>query len=142
MLYGRLHYCVLAMAICFSMVRTGYTAEIKIDTDAPTLRLKRAVMCESIDNYEPQFIAVAFSINVGKISCFTAFEGIGSKTYAQHRWYRRDELITTKRLTLKPPSWSTYSSIQLREADKGPWRVEIFSADNRLLRVLRFSVTD
>ncbi|MEJ2040486.1 MAG: DUF2914 domain-containing protein, partial [Desulfosarcinaceae bacterium] len=82
------------------------------------------------------------SINSGKISCFTEFENIASTTYTTHRWYRRDVLVTTKRLTLKPPRWATYSSILLREADKGPWRVEILDEKDELLSTLRFSVTD
>lgn len=102
----------------------------------------RAVMCESIEDYVPKHIAVVFSINVGKISCYTSFSQLTDTTYTVHKWYRHDELVTTKRLTLKPPSWSTYSSIQLREADKGPWRVEVWNADDHLLKVLRFSVTD
>ena len=106
------------------------------------ITLVRAVMCEYIKEYEPRNSAVVFSINVGKISCFTSFEGIKTTTAALHKWYRRDELVTTKRLTLKSPSWSTYSSIQLREADKGPWHVEIYDDDNNLLDTLRFSVTD
>jgi hypothetical protein len=106
------------------------------------MRLVRAVMCENIEAYEPRNSAVVFSINVGKISSFTSFDGIKAPTATQHKWYRRDELVTAKRLTLKPPSWSTYSSIQLREADKGPWRVEIWDDHNQLLQTLRFSVTD
>jgi hypothetical protein len=106
------------------------------------MTLIRAVMCEYIEGYEPRNSAVVFSINVGKISCFTSFDGIKAPTVAFHKWYRRDELVTAKRLTLKPPSWSTYSSIQLREADKGPWRVEIWDDHNQLLQTLRFSVTD
>lgn len=106
------------------------------------IALTRAVMCESIKGYEPENTAVVFSIDVGKISCFTSFDRIGATTAALHKWYRRDELVTTKRLTLKPPSWSTYSSIQLREADKGPWHVEIYDDDNNLLDILQFSVTE
>jgi len=105
-------------------------------------KLVRAVMCESITGYEPASVAVVFSISTGKISCFTGFENIPSTTHTIHRWYRRDELVTTYRLTLKPPRWSTYSSIQLREADKGPWRVEILDEKDQLMRTLRFSVTD
>jgi Protein of unknown function (DUF2914) len=104
--------------------------------------LVRAVMSEYIEEYEPQNSAAAFSINVGKISCFTSFDSITTTTATVHKWFRRDELVTAKRLTLKPPSWSTYSSIQLREADKGPWRVEIWDDHNHLLQTLRFSVTD
>lgn len=106
------------------------------------VRLVRAVMCEGIQDYAPRNVAVAFSIDVGKISCYTSFEGLPETTYTLHKWYRRDDLVTSKRLTLKPPRWATYSSIQLREADKGAWRVEIFNADDQLIETLRFSVTD
>jgi hypothetical protein len=106
------------------------------------MTLVRALMCEYIEGYEPQNAAVVFSINAGKISCFTSFEAIKETTATVHKWFRRDELVTAKRLTLKPPNWSTYSSIQLREADKGPWRVEIWDDHNQLLQTLRFSVTD
>ena len=106
------------------------------------IALVRGVMCESINGYEPRNSAVVFSIDVGRISCFTAFDRITTTTAALHKWYRRDELVTTKRLTLKPPRWATYSSIQLREADKGPWHVDIYDDDNHLLDTLRFSVTD
>lgn len=104
--------------------------------------LAYAVMCEGIVDYEPVNVAVVFSISGGKISCYTSFKNVPSATFTIHRWYRRDVLVTTKRLTLKSPSWSTYSSIQLREADKGPWRVEIFDHEEHLVRTLRFSVTN
>jgi hypothetical protein len=107
-----------------------------------TTTLARAVMCEAIAGYEPAYVSVVFSVNSGKISCYTAFDNIPAATQTTHRWYRRDDLVTTKRLALKPPRWATYSSIQLREADKGPWRVEIFNEKDKLLRTLRFSVTD
>lgn len=119
----------------------GYAAETPKEAGAP-FRLARAVMCESMDGYEPQNVSVAFSINTGKISCYSSFDGIADTTYVDHKWYRRDDLVTSKRLTLKPPRWATYSSIQLREGDKGPWRVEIWDARNQLIKTLRFSVTD
>jgi hypothetical protein len=111
-------------------------------TDSRPFRLIRAVMCELIDGFEPKFIAVAFSIDAGKISCFTSFDGVTETTHIEHKWFRRDELVTAKRLTIKPPSWATYSSIQLREADKGPWRVEIWDSQGQLIKTLRFSVVN
>ena len=123
---------------CFG-ARAAAVAGVSLENG---MTLVRAVMCEYIEAYEPKNTAVVFSINIGKISCFTSFEGIKETTATVHKWFRRDELVTAKRLTLKPPSWSTYSSIQLREADKGPWRVEIWDDHNHLLQTLRFSVTD
>ncbi|MDA8137331.1 MAG: DUF2914 domain-containing protein [Desulfobacteraceae bacterium] len=127
----------LLAATVFSHAQDGITS-----TDSHPFKLIRAVMCETIDGFEPKFIAAAFSINTGKISCFTSFDGITETTYIDHKWFRRDELVTSKRLTIKPPTWSTYSSIQLREADKGPWRVEIWDAQSQLIKTLRFSVTN
>ena len=138
---------LLKVGFLFIVLSLGvaYCAAVDADEGAsPTGRiaLAQAVMCESIRGYEPHNTAVVFSIDAGKISCFTSFDGIRVTTATLHKWYRRGELITTKRLTLKPPRWSTYSSIQLREADKGPWRVEIWDDYNHLLDTLRFSVTE
>jgi hypothetical protein len=106
------------------------------------LTLTEAVMCESIESYAPQTPAVVFSINIGKVSCYSNFDPVPEKTYIYHRWYFKDRLTTRKRLYLKPPRWGTYTSIQLREADRGPWRVEITDKDGNILKILRFSITD
>jgi hypothetical protein len=113
--------------------------------DAPAagkMKLVRAVMCESIQEYEPVFPAVVFSIERGRVSCFTEFDRVPEKIYIHHRWYRKDSLVTVKRLTLNPPRWSSFTSVQLRDADKGPWRVEISDDKDNLMRTLRFSITD
>jgi hypothetical protein len=86
--------------------------------------------------------AVAFSISTAKIYCYTLFDQISEDTVIYHQWYFRDKPSARIRLSVKQPRWSTYSSIQLREADKGPWRVEISDAGGRVLKTLRFSVTD
>lgn len=105
-------------------------------------KLVDAVMCEGVRDLAPVSQAAVFSIAVGKVSCFSSFDPVPRQTFIYHRWYYRDELSTKKKLFLKPPSWSTYSSIQLREADKGPWRVEITDEKGQMFKTLRFSVTD
>jgi hypothetical protein len=107
-----------------------------------SLNLDQAVMCEDIKEYLPYNKAVVFSLEIGKIFCFTSFDVVPDKMFIYHNWYRQDRLITTKRLSLQPPNWSSYSSIQLREADKGPWRVEIRDQNKQLFKILRFSITD
>ena len=106
------------------------------------LTLVRAVMCESIQEYAPANPAVVFSIELGRVSCFTEFDPVPEKTYIQHKWYQNDRLITEKRLTINPPRWSSFTSVQLRESDKGPWRVEVTDENDNLMRTLRFSITD
>ncbi len=106
------------------------------------LSLRYAVMCESVKGYKPQNPGIVFSISIGRVTCFTSFDSVPKKMFISHKWYFRDRLITKMERILKPPNWSTVSSIQLREADKGPWRVEIVDPSGRILRVLRFSITD
>ncbi len=108
--------------------------------DRPTL--VKAVMCESIRNYEPLNTAVVFSIELGRVSCYTKFDPVPKQTFIHHKWYRNDVLITVKRLTINPPQWASFTSVQLRDADKGPWRVVITDEQNYTMQILRFSITD
>lgn len=135
--------CVVLLVIGVLVLTPAWTAQA--DAQAATaskVRLVRAVMCEVIDAYEPRYVAVAFPITTGRISCYTSFDEISKVTAVYHKWFRRETLVTSKRLTIKPPNWATYSSIQLREADKGPWRVEVWLESGTLLKTIRFSVTD
>ncbi len=104
--------------------------------------LAMAVMAEGIRDYAPHNVAVVFSIHAGSVSCYSLFDPVPERTFIIHRWYHRDRLSTQKRLALQPPRWATYSAIQLREVDKGPWRVEIIDLEGNLMDELRFSVTD
>ena len=138
-----LHYIFLiGLLIFLCMAAENAPASTDIEKRPPQLELVRMIMCEQIEDYSPVNIAVVFSVTVGKISCFTSFDPVPTETHIEHRWYHKDTLCTKKRLFLKPPRWSTYSSIQLRETDKGPWRVEVVDNNNRILGILRFSVTD
>jgi len=106
------------------------------------LTLAQAVMCEGIKDYKPLNPAIVFSVNIEKVSCFTSFDAVRQRTFIYQEWFHRDRLSTRRKLFLQPPRWSTFSSIQLRETDKGPWRVEITDEQGQVLRVLRFSITD
>ncbi len=141
-------YSLVIILICLGMVGALFSPALSQEKqDAPSsssgkLTLGRAVMCESIKDYKPENVAVVFSITIGRVSCYTSFDVVPEQTYIYHKWYHKDAPSTEKRLTLQPPEWASYSSIQLRETDKGPWRVEIFDQENNLLHTLRFSITD
>lgn len=110
-------------------------------TDRP-LKLERAAMCEDIPDQSPVNPAVVFSIKRQIVYCFSSFDPVPKKTFVHHNWYLSDKLSTKIKLRLQPPRWSTYSRIQLREADIGPWRVEITDENDNILKILRFSVTE
>ena len=135
---------IWALVLWASLLPASYAAdnEAPHPTAADQLHLSEAVICEGLENFKPINASVVFSVRIGSVMCFTEFDRVPRETSIFHDWIRQDKLIFRKKLVLKPPNWSSVSSIQLREADKGPWRVEIRDADENLLRTLRFSITD
>ena len=106
------------------------------------LTLVRAVMCEEINGQTPQGEAIAFSVKLGKVLCFSSFDFVPQQTSIHHKWYFRDKISSEVKLSLKPPRWDVFSRIHLRDTDKGPWRVEVIDQKGKILYVLRFSIVD
>ncbi|MBW1976227.1 MAG: DUF2914 domain-containing protein [Deltaproteobacteria bacterium] len=106
-------------------------------------RLLQAQMCESVVADECIGASVVFPVRKGQVFCYTVFDGLPLGAVVYHRWYHRGELSTQISLKLSEPGKPVYSFIQLREADKGPWQVEIVDGTTgRVLGVLMFSITD
>jgi hypothetical protein len=110
--------------------------------DADGLKIVKSTMCEEVKDGQPFNEGFAFSADLGKISCYTEFDSVPERTVIYHSWYFRDHLSTRRKLILNPPRWSVFSQIQVRETEKGPWRVDITNEDGDILQTLRFSVTD
>jgi len=106
------------------------------------LTIVRSQMCESVNNHEPVNPTVALSVDKEKAFCFTVIENIEKSSYVYHNWIRQDKTVTRVKLLIKPPRWSTFSSIALRDIDKGPWRVEVTDMEGNTIKTLRFSVVD
>jgi hypothetical protein len=143
------HRCTVFVLVIFFYgffpCSRGFSQEDRSVSSPPVskrLTLVDAVMCEEVKDLAPKNQAIVFSLTLGKVSCFNSFDPVPEESFVYHSWFFRDKLSTRIKLSLKPPRWSTFSSIQLREADQGPWRVEIADRDGHLLHVLRFSITD
>jgi hypothetical protein len=104
--------------------------------------LVEAVMCERIEELTPINPGIVFSVHLGRVCCFNAFDPVPRETVIYHSWFHRDKLTTRIKLSLRPPQWSTFSSIQLRQADKGPWQVKIEDEQGFLFTTMRFSITE
>jgi hypothetical protein len=140
-----LHLLLLAVIPCFlfpfsAKSQSDDTGESKLS--AAKIVLVQALMCEDLQERIPQNTTTVFSIERRKAICFTSFDPVTEKTIIYHQWFHREQTSAKMQLTLKPPRWSTYSSIQLRAEDIGPWRVEISDSQGHILDVLRFSITE
>ncbi len=130
---------ILTLAVLILVFFSGSQA---VSQESGVLTLEEAVMCEEIKGRKPVNKTILFSIAARRAICFTSFSKVPDKVIIFHNWYKYDKLIARVRLRLQPPQWSSFSSIPLKEKDKGPWRVEVIDPKGKLLRVLRFSVTD
>jgi hypothetical protein len=110
--------------------------------EGPRFKLLQAFMCEEVIEGAPHGRGIAFSAARGTVCCYTLIDEIKEDSALYHHWLFHDRSTAKFKLSLKRPRWATFSSIQLREDDKGPWRVEIKDAKGRLLRTLRFSVVE
>ncbi|NLD37136.1 MAG: DUF2914 domain-containing protein [Desulfatiglans sp.] len=128
------------LAIIFSL--PGFTEEgPAAEKFAPPV-LKQAVLCEKIEKSKPVHEGVVFSAGIERLFCFTYFDPVYGVSEIFHKYYFNDKLEKKYPLSIKPPSYKTYSRIDLRESDKGPWRVEITDAEDNVLTIIRFSITD
>ncbi|SFM42444.1 DUF2914 domain-containing protein [Thermodesulforhabdus norvegica] len=105
-------------------------------------QLVEALMCEGVKDYACVGPSIVFSVEKREVFCYTRFENVSGALTVYHRWRHRDELSTQIRLRVRKTNPVAYSSIQLREADKGPWQVEVVGEDGFVYEVLRFSITD
>ncbi|RPI77040.1 MAG: DUF2914 domain-containing protein [Desulfobacteraceae bacterium] len=104
--------------------------------------LGRSMMCENIIDNHPLNETVLFSIAKGKAVCFSYMTRVSKKIVLFHNWYKADKLSSRFPLSIEPLQGFTWSKIELRESDQGPWRVEITDESGNLLKILRFSITD
>lgn len=134
-------FVVLILSSIPSFCKDSVSSPQKTEMSSPVL--KRAVLCEKIINgNKPYNQGVVFPSSIGSVICLTDFDPVHQQTYIYHEYYFKDKLSARIKLTIYPPRWSTYSRIQLRETDKGPWRVEIKDVNGNVLRTIRFSITD
>lgn len=106
------------------------------------LSIGAASVCEAVKNGIPRNEAIVFSITLGRVYCFTDFMVVPQRTFIYHHWFFEDQKRASVKLLVQPPRWSTYSSLQLRATDVGPWRVDVTTEDGRVLRTLRFSILE
>jgi len=140
--YISIFFLIFCNTFLVSQVLPQNNQDSLLTRDSKEPALDDAVICEEIEDLTPKNRAVIFSIKIGKVSCFTSFDPVPKETFVYHKWFHKDKPSTKKKLTLQPPRWATYSSIQLRETDKGPWRVEITDQKGNIFHTLRFTITD
>ena len=109
-------------------------------TVSPTL--KKAVMCEKVQDGLPVDQTLVFDVSKGSAYCWSDFDPVAEDSIVYHNWYRNGKLISSIPLAVHPPRWANYSSLRMRQADVGPWSLNITSEHGEILKIIRFSITE
>ena len=105
--------------------------------DLPTV--KKAVMCERVEDRTPRGIRGIYSSSVGKLYCFTELTDIPAEGTIYHIWYHGEREVAKVGLHVSPPQWRTYSSKIILPGWKGRWRVEVVYGDH-VLETIAFAI--
>ncbi|MFA5517517.1 MAG: DUF2914 domain-containing protein, partial [Desulfuromonadales bacterium] len=82
-----------------------------------------------------------YPVNVDKIYCFTRLVGAEEDTTVTHVWYYGGEEMSRMTLPVRSSDWRTWSSKNILPEWTGDWRVEVLSAEGKLLMTLPFVLT-
>ena len=131
---------LFAVLLFFQIPVTAEQGSPPDKTTSPVL--KESVMCESVQDGLPVDQTIVFDVSKGSAFCWSEFDPVTVDGVIYHKWYRNDELISSYPLAVHPPRWATKSSLRLRQADVGPWHVDITNENGDILETLRFSITE
>lgn len=133
---------IFTLGICILLGASAMaeTNETVVETAAPIV--KNALMCENVHDGLPVNQTIIFNMSKTSAYCWSEFDPVPADGVVYHEWYRKGVLITRKKLAVKAPRWATYSRLPLRQADIGPWHLNITDEDGNLLKTIRFSITE
>lgn len=137
---------LLVVSAPFAQSPNDSTAQPKADTakkEEPAqksiLTISRAAVALNVKDLEPENTGDTFPSEVHRLFCFTQIKGASGPEEIQHRWYWKDELMSTVSLKINSGNFRTYSSKSIPLGLKGDWRVYIVdSRDESILGTVKF----
>lgn len=115
------------------------TTAKEVPAPVSKLIITRAAIALNVNDLEPENVADTFPSEVRRLFCFTQIKGASGPLEIQHRWYWKEELMSTVTLKINSGNFRTYSSKSIPMGLKGDWRVYIVdSRDESILGTLKF----
>lgn len=114
-----------------------FLGEIKAQS---ILKIERITVSTSVENRQPVGESDVFADSVGTLYCFTEIRGMGDSTTISHVWYHGENRRAEVKLNVRGYRWRTWSTKSIQEDWTGEWRVDVVSADGKILKSKRFRI--
>ena len=106
------------------------------------LKVERIVVCTGVEERQPVGESDAFADTVGTLYCYTEIRGMGDSTTVSHVWYQGENRRADVKLNVRGYRWRTWSTKAIQQDWTGDWRVDVVSADGKILKSKRFRIID
>ncbi|ALU43714.1 DUF2914 domain-containing protein [Pseudoalteromonas rubra] len=117
-------------------------ASVAMAAQVDTKHISRAVLTTEVMNREPVNVlkdSVEQSAFSDKLYFFTEVRGLQGQTI-RHLWFHQDQLMAEIDLAISANRHRTYSSKNIMPSQSGQWRIEVITADDRLLAQKTFRI--
>jgi hypothetical protein len=109
-------------------------------SESKGISVGRMVFCRSIKDREPQETAEKFPNDIKSVFCFTVIVNAGAETHVVHKWYHGEKLMAEVTLKAQGEYWRTWSTKRMAADQTGTWRVDVVSADGKILKSASFEL--
>lgn len=106
------------------------------------LKIERITVSTGVENRQPVGESDTFADSVGTLFCYTEIRGMGDSTTVSHVWYHGENRRADVKLNVRGYRWRTWSTKVIQKDWTGDWRVDIVSADGKILKSKRFRIID
>lgn len=135
-------YGLLVIGLCLT-VSYLWAQEGAMSPDAPvvlnlkaTLKVGTGIEAKEIDGEN-----TTFSVNVGKIYCWSLIEGAQEPMEIRHQWWHEGKLVIEVPLTIKYARFRTWSYKTIVPEMVGNWEVKVVDNQDKVLNLISFQVT-
>ncbi len=112
-------------------------SEIKAQS---VLKVERIVVSTAVEERQPVGESDTFADSVGTLYCYTEIRGMGDSTTVSHVWYHGENRRADVQLNVRGYRWRTWSTKVIQRDWTGDWRVDVVSADGKILKSKRFRI--
>ena len=127
-------FVVAFMTLCLVFAQRGYAEQ------PPVLEVIHSAICLEVVEHACVGTNDVFPAKVGKLYCLTRVYGAKEDTEVTHVWFFGDTERARIKLDIRSVNFRTYSSKIIRPHEIGSWRVDILDSENRVLKVVEFSI--
>ena len=120
---------------------TGYRTEPARLQPAGHIKVLEATACTGVANRTPKGTAESFKWTTDRVYIWSWVESANHPTSVHHIYFFKGQKVSDIELKIRSSRWRTWSYKTL--LDKrfiGPWRVDITSAEGKLLQRIQFEV--